>query len=220
MNRARCYALGPVAQPSARRAGFTLVELLVGLALAAVVTLAAARLLVGSSRSEGAVAAGADRALALDLASDLLGAELRRAGYVPVPPPSSVKLEPGTPSLTLTLTDGVQGDALAVRYVDDRLADGPVLRDLTFDAAVDGRGEPQLYRRTASGQRQPLVQGIAALRVTGWADAAGMHMRDELVAGRLGPWLVLLSLATPDGTARTLAVPLPSRPTTEVVRAP
>lgn len=207
-------------RPGPRCAGFTLVELLLALALAAVVTLTTTRLLAGSRRIDAAVSSSSGSMLALDLAGDLLGDEIRRSGYVPDPRPAGVSLNRGVASLTLSVTDGAHGDDLGVRYLDDRLADGPVLRDLHFDVAVDGRGEPQLYRRTATGQRQPLVQGIAGVRVRGWADASGLHDRDALAAGTLEPWLVLLELATANGASRTVAVPLPSRPATEVVRAP
>jgi prepilin-type N-terminal cleavage/methylation domain-containing protein len=207
-------------RPSLRCAGFSLAELLLALALAAVVMLAATRLLVGSKRADAAVSAASGSMLALDLAADLLGDELRRSGYVPVPTPVGVTLDRTLPSLVLDIADADHGDGLVARYIDDRLADGPVLRDLRFDAGMDGRGEPQLYRRTATGHRQPLVQGIASVRVTGWVDAAGVHDRESLVAGTLEPWIVLLELATADGTTRTAAVPLPSRPATEVVRAP
>lgn len=212
--------MSPGPRPAVRGTGFTLVEVLLALAMAAMVVLAATGFLVGSSRADVAVSSASDSTLALDLAADLLGEELRRAGTTPNPPPGGVRLDGSVPSLTLVIGAGAQGDALAVRYVDDRLADGPVLRDLRFDAGIDGRGERQLYRRTASSHRQPLVQGIESLRVTGWADAAGIHGREAFAAGPLEPWLVLLELTAADGAVRTVAVPLPSRPPTKMLWAP
>ena len=203
-----------------RRAGFTLLEVLLALALATLVGLAAARLLTGSNASETAVSQGSDRARALDLAADLLAAELRRAGSVPYPPPAGGGLDATRPTLELTLGAGRHGDALVVRYLDDRVQGAPVLRDLRFDAALDGRGLAQLYRATASGNRQPLVQGIDAVRVVGWVDAAGEHPRSALVAGPLRPWLLLVDLESEGPTTRRVAAPLPSRPRAEVVMTP
>ena len=101
-----------------------------------------------------------------------------------------------------------------------RVEGAPVARELRFDAAPDGRGVPQLYRATASGSRQPLVQGIDAVRVVGWVDAAGAHPRSALVAGALHPWLLLVELESQGPTTRRLVAPLPSRPLAEVVTAP
>jgi len=197
-----------------------LLELLLALALAILVGLAAARLLAGSRSAEAAVSGGSDAARALDLAAGLLAGELRRAGSEPYPPPAGGGLEPSQPSLVLALGSGRHGDALGVRYLDDRVQGAPVARDLRFDAALDGRGVFQLYRATASGNRQPVVQGIDTVRVVGWVDAAGAHPRSALVAGPLRPWLLLLELGTDGGATRWLAAPLPGRPLAGVVTAP
>ncbi len=202
--------------PRARRRGFTLVEALLAAALAALIVLAAVRL-AGAARGLGAAATDAsDRALALGLGTDLLAAELRRAGFEPFPS-SGLTLPADGPDLTLTLRPASPaGDSVRVRYVDDGLADGPVVRDLVFSAGTDGRGVPQLYRATYGGRRQPLVEGVEALRVAGWVDAAGRHTRSEVISGPLQPWLLLLRVSAAGGDAWTLAVPLPSRPRTEV----
>ena len=203
-----------------RPAGFTLLEVMLALTLAALVGLAATRLLSASLTAEPATSQGADRARALDMAADLLGAELRRAGSEPYPPPTGGGLDAGEPALKVTLGSGRYGDVLAVRYLDDRVQGGPLLRDLRFDAAVDGRGVPQLYRAAAGGNRQPLVQGIDAVRVVGWVDAAGAHPRSAFVAGALRPWLLLVELGVEGSTTRRVAAPLPSRPRAAVVMAP
>lgn len=207
-------------QAGRRRPGFTLLEVLLALALTALVGLTAARLLVGSRSSEAAVSEGSDRVRALDLAADLLAGELRRAGRVPYPAPATGGLDASRPALEVRLGSGRHGDALGVRYLDDRLQGAPVARDLRFDVAPDGRGVPQLYRATASGNRQPLVQGIDTMRVVGWVDATGAHPRSAFAGGPLRPWLLLVELGAEGRASRTVATPLPSRPTAEVVMVP
>jgi type II secretory pathway pseudopilin PulG len=192
-------------------------ELLLAVSLSALVGLAAVRLLAGSRASEVSTSTASDRARALDLAADLLTGELRRAGYVPYPSPLADGRGAVRPGLTVTLGSGPRGDALGLRYLDDRLQGGPVTRDLEFDAAIDGRGLAQLYRTTASGSRQPWVQGIDRIQVVGWVDSTGLHNRSELAAGELRPWLVLLALGAAGAPVRRLAVPLPSRPLATVV---
>lgn len=200
--------------------GFTLLEVLLAAALAAAVALAAAHLLAASRASETTTVRASDRARALDLAAGLLAGELRLAGHVPYPPPDGAGLDRDRPTLELTLEAGRHGDELGVRYVDDRVRGAPLVRDLIFDAAVDSRGTAQLYRAAGSGTRQPLVQGITAVRVVGWVDAAGAHPRGGLVSGPLRPWMLLLEIASEDATTRRLAAPLPNRPLAYMVMAP
>ncbi len=200
-----------------RAFGLTLLEVLLAVALATLVGLVATRLLLVSRTSEGRLSETSDHARALDLAADLLGDELRRAGSEPFPPPSGGGLDRGEPSLELLLGSGAYGDGIRVRYVDERVRGKPVARDLRFDVAVDGRGVGQLYRATASGNRQPLVQGIDGLRIVGWVDATGMHPRGALVPGPLRPWLLLLEVEAPGTMTRRVAAPLPSRPQATVV---
>lgn len=196
--------------------GLTLVEVLLAVALAALIALGALRLLATARGLTAAATNSSDRALAVDLGADLLAAELRRAGFVPFPS-SGVTLPAGEPDLVLTVRPASPtGDSVRVRYVDDGLAGGPIVRDLVFTAGVDGRGVFQLYRATYGGRRQPLVEGIEALRVAGWVDGAGSHTRPELTSGPLQPWVLLLRVTPAGGDARTLAVPLPSRPRAEV----
>lgn len=201
-----------------RASGFSLLEVLVAVALASVVVLVAVRMLAGGRTVDRALSVTSTSARALDVAAELLAAELRRAGYVPYPDDGGWTPSPG---LSLQIHTGTaRGDAVGVRYLDDRVVDGPVQRDLIFDVAVDGRGEAQLYRRTASGNRQPLVQGVTELRVLSWADAGGLHRRSELSSGSLRPWLLVFSLRAADASERVVAVALPSRPDATVVVGP
>lgn len=201
------------------RRGFTLVEVLLALALVAIVIAAAGRGLAGSRHAAAAAAMSSGAMLSRDLGSDLVAREVRRAGYAPASTPRAAG---GGAELELALRPGrPRGDAVTVRYVDDRLSGAPLQRDLTFEVGLDGRGVPQLYRRTASGSKQPLVEGVSGLWVAGWADAGGFHPRSELAEGTLRPWLLALRLAS-DGSdeIRAVAVPLPSRPPAYVTVVP
>lgn len=202
------------------RAAFTLLEVLLALVLTTLVGLAAARLLVALHTVEASSSLQTDRVRALDLASDLLGGELRRAGSAPYPPAAGAKPPPVRPALVLSLGSDARGDAIVVRYLDDRVQGTPVARDLRFDVAQDGRGAFQLYRTTPDGTRQPLVQGVQSVRVVGWVDAAGMHPRRSFAAGPWSPWQVLVELGAGDGATRRLVAPLPNRPPAEVVMSP
>lgn len=206
---------------AAAQAGVSLLELLVALALAVIVVLASVRLLSGSRAAQASGARASDAVLTLDLAAGLLGSEVRRAGYAPFPLGTVDAARPGT-TLQLEVHAGrPSGDAVSVTYLDDRLAGAVVLRALRFEVGVDARGEPQLYRITASGAKQPLVQGVTRLTIAGWVDDVGLHDGDALVPGPLHPWVLLLRLdrASPDH-ARRVAVPLPSRPSTTVAVGP
>ena len=196
-----------------RPGGFTLVEVLIALALSAMLAVGVARLLAGGRGAARATSARSDATLSLELGADLLTREVRRAGYVPYPPQTGVTLD-SSGALELWLRpQRPTGDRLAIRYVDDRLSGGPIARDLSFEADVDGRGIHQLYRASAAGSRQPLVEGVGALIVSGWVDAGGLHARSALTPGTLDPWLLLLRLRAPGAAAaRTVAIPLPSRP--------
>lgn len=192
--------------------GMSLLEVLVALVLTMVLALLVGRLLHGGTRADAGSAGASDDELALSLASDLLAAELRRAGYRPFPG-TAAGAQAGTgPSLVAGVdAGGALPDALELAYVDDRLAAGPVARRVRFEVGVDARGAAQLYRVAGEANRQPLVQGVTDLRLSAWVDAGGVHRRGELQVGGFEPWLIVLQLAA--GRRRTsVAVALPSRP--------
>lgn len=192
--------------------GVSLLELMIALGLAMVLALLAGRLLEGGTRADAGSAAASDAALALSLASDLLAAELRRAGYRPYPGAAAAGRDGLEPSLTAEIDSGAgRSDALELAYIDDRLAAGPTARHVRFEVGVDGRGAAQLYRAGGAGNRQPLVQGVTGLQLSGWVDAAGLHKRSELKPGPFLPRLLLLRVQAGRRRA-SVAVALPSRP--------
>ncbi|HET8986291.1 MAG TPA: hypothetical protein VFN03_11070, partial [Trueperaceae bacterium] len=165
-------AVGWVGGGAAKRlVGLTLVEVLVALAIASLITMALGQALRGTRASEAAMNRALDPLQVLDLAAELLDEELSLAANLVWPPPEHVDGLPDGTDLAAFVTPGLHiesgptGDRLRIRYVDDRLADGPLARDVTFEAGPDATGEPQLYRRAGTSSRQPLVAGVQALSV-------------------------------------------------------
>lgn len=142
-----------------QRAGLTLVETLVALAILGVVAAAglyATRRYLASESVQALLLRASQR----HVAADLLRLEVGRAGY------RHAGADVGTVRIR-------HGDRLTVRYLEDRLADAPFVREVSFEAGVDGEGRPSLYRRESGGYRQPVVLGVTRLRVVEWLDAAG-----------------------------------------------
>lgn len=212
---------------SSRRAGFTLVEALIALFIAAAVGVIASASLRGERGQAAALADTLARHSAADLAAELLAEELSLAassplsalnwtpdGHVPSPWDSEAHL-------IVTLAGAALGeDLLSVRYFDERVAGAPLLRDLTFESAVDSSGTHQLYRRPDGASRQPLVEGVTGLSVIGVV-ASGSPARFVTAAA--------LSSLAPDSvsavaieihageTVRPLLIELPNRPTLAVL---
>lgn len=194
-------------------AGLTLIEVMIALAVASLLLLVLASYVRAARQAQQANELGHDARLTLNLAVELLREELRLAGTGPWPLPAAPEL--GAPPGTL-LTPALQllpapaGNALRVRYLDDRLAGPVVARDHTFEAAVDSQGQPQLYRRSGGGSRQPLVAGLEGMAVVGGIDAAGAQVgAGEVVGRRLRAlWLELAA----QGERRRVLVELPAVP--------
>jgi len=196
--------------------GFTLIEVLVALVVASLITLALAQLARGTRASEAALDRALDPLQALDLAAELVREEVSLAARLPWPPPTTIADLPTgvdvgaylTPGLVLAA--GSHGDVLRVSYVDDRLAAGARARTVTFEAGRDAAGEAQLFRRAGSSSRQPLVAGVTGLEVVALAQAGalvapGAARADVPVAA------VLLRLRAADAS-RDVLVELPGRP--------
>ena len=162
--------------------GFTLTEVLVAVAIASLLLVA----LVGFVRSARGTALASEAAseitTTLRLAVELLREELLLAGSAPWPLPEdagAVEGLEGAETSAQFLAQGLQvravpgGHALRLVYLDDRVAGRPVARYLTFEAAADGQGQPQLYRRSGGSPRQPWVGGVEEMVVVGAVTAPG-----------------------------------------------
>lgn len=249
-----------------RAAGLTIAEVLIALAIAAIALVGFASLVASARTTAVSTVATSDASRALDLAASLLSEELRLAGSVPWPRPERIE---GTEDPDAFVATGLWLDAgpaagdpaaddpaaasgvsasLRFRYVDARLAGTPLARDVTFEVGVDGRGLPQLYRRAGGAARQPLVEGVGALRLLGLVE--GGLLIAPTVAGTFRPSALVLEVALDEawvrgagsgggapsgggvgggGSAshggaarepRRVVVPLPNRPVTTVTVAP
>lgn len=159
-------------RPERRAAGFTLLEALVALAVLGLLLAVLARGLALAHQASAVVDERAEEQQVAGLASALLRYDLGSAGYAR--PDLAESFEVPEPALLLERRpDDPFGDRLRVRYLEDRELDVPKLRDHGFSAGVDGRGDPQLYRREGSGSRQPMVAGLTSLRVVALADGNG-----------------------------------------------
>ncbi len=191
----------------------TLIELLMALAVAGVVL---APLLGYVRAARTAATAGETRSeveLTLQLAVELLREELRLSGALPWPPPPQVEGADDPEAFVaeaLRVGAGAFGSSVRVRFVDHRLAGAPLAREHTYEARVDGNGEPQLYRRAGTSARQPLVAGVTWFEVVGAVDLAGSLLGPHELTGRRLTALQL-EVRVDDATRRFLAE-LPSAP--------
>lgn len=156
--------------------GFTLVETLLALALAAVVASALAWSVQGTTRATGALAAASDAAQRRALAASLLRGEIERAGR---------SGPEGAGRLALRLDpEAGGGDVLEIGYLAEADRAEPTLLEAAFFAARDAQGRPNLYRRPPGAVRQPWLLGVTGVHVRGGRDDAGGSLaRGELVAG-------------------------------------
>ena len=202
-----------------RRHGFGLVEVLVALALTGVLLVALLAYVRSARNAQVAGESAGEATQTLLLAAELLREELLRAGSGPWPLPiSSQEVEGLGHDLTPAqfLGRGVQvrsvpgGQAVRIVYIDDSLAGGPVARDFTFEAGSDGQGQPQLYRRSGTGSRQPWVAGVESLRIAGVIDGDGSSLGWQQAAGGelRALWLELQAA----GEERRVLLELPHRP--------
>lgn len=159
-------------------AALTLVEVLVALALAAILVTALLLTVRSSARLGATVGARAEAGGAAPLARSLLRFELERAGRAAGEGGLRVVLDPA----------GTGGDAFHVRYLAEAHRVEPVEVDATFFAAPDSQGRPNLYRRPHDGVRQPWLLGVTGLHLI-----AGIRPDGERVARDALPPAVRLS---------------------------
>lgn len=218
----RCRDEAPRANVGAagRPTGLTVVEVLVALAIAGLITLALGQLLRAARAGEVAVNRTLDPLQALDLAAELLSEEVSLAANLVWPAPSVIHdlptgvdvrefVNPG-----LVIEAGPNGDRLSLKYVDERPAAGPRARIVTFEAGLDSAGEPQLFRRSGTSSRQPLVAGVESLSVV-WVVQAGAQLAPNSVAAE-APLSAAVVRLNARGATRDVVIELPGRPRVEL----
>lgn len=163
----------PTAGPRAVQA-FTLVELLVALALAALLAGLLGSTLAGGASVAGRIGRTSEAAQLRLLATSLLVAEIELAGRGIAGDGLAVELDP----------TGEGGDRILVRYLAEAHRAEPLFVEATFFAALDGRGRPSLYRQPDDGVRQPWLLGVTGVHVTaGRAPDGSTLTRSQLTAG-------------------------------------
>ncbi|MFA5550803.1 MAG: type II secretion system protein [Trueperaceae bacterium] len=201
------------------RRAFTLTEVLVALGIAGLLLVALAGFVRSARGAAVASETSSEAAATIRLASELLREELLLAGSAPWPLPTGGEAVEGLEAAQTAaqfLAQGLEvhaspgGHALRLVYIDDRVAGRPVARQLAFEAAADGQGNPQLYRRSGSSPRQPWVAGVEAMTVVGAIGVTGELLGPTVLVGnRLrGLWLELRSGAE----VASVLLELPHRP--------
>ena len=166
-------ARSPGAGPNAIQ-GFSLLELLVALALAALLAVLLGSTLAGGASVAERVGRASEAAQLRLLATSLLVAEIELAGRGVAADSLAVERDPA----------GEGGDRIVVRYLAEAYRAEPLLVEATFFAAVDGRGRPSLYREPDDGVRQPWLLGVTGLHVTaGRAPDGATLTRAQLAPG-------------------------------------
>ena len=64
-------------------------------------------------------------------------------------------------------------DTFRIHYLEERWLEEPLERHITLDVARDSGGTWNLYRREEGATRQPAVQDVTNLKVTGFVDEEG-----------------------------------------------
>jgi len=166
-------ARSPGAGPNAIQ-GFSLLELLVALALAALLAVLLGSTLAGGASVAERVGRASEAAQLRLLATSLLVAEIELAGRGVAADSLAVERDPA----------GEGGDRIVVRYLAEAYRAEPLLVEATFFAAVDGRGRPSLYREPDDGVRQPWLLGVTGLHATaGRAPDGATLTRSQLAPG-------------------------------------
>jgi len=202
---------------------FTLVELLVALALAALLAGLLGSTLAGGASVAGRLGRASEAAQLRLLASSLLRAEIELAGRGVAGEALAVELDPA----------GEGGDRIVVRYLAEAHRAEPLPIEATFFAALDGRGRPSLYRKPDSGVRQPWLLGVTGVHVTaGRAPDGTTLQRTQLTPGASvaaleveihfaqGPAVRGWAATTRSGTLGTVPLPTALLPTARMSMTP
>lgn len=148
-------------------AGFTVLELLIAAAVAAVVLTVAALLYSSSARAYRVNEEVSEVRQGIQAAISLLQYEIGLAGYRCTDDDALTRAFSGQP---LVATDGASGsaDSITVRYYEDRYVSGSCeLTEVTY-FVQDG----SLYRQVTGEDAQEAVHGVVDMQVEAWLDRA------------------------------------------------
>ncbi len=151
----------------ARASGFTVLELLIAAAVAAVVLAVAAQLYASSVRAYRVNEEVSEVRQGIQAAISLLQYEIGLAGYRCT---DDDALDRSFVADPLVAVDGASGapDSITVRYYEDRYASGSCqLTEVTYFVQDDA-----LYRQVRGEDPQEAVHGVVDMQVEAWLDRA------------------------------------------------
>ncbi len=193
---------------SGRRAwrGFTLLELLVAVALLSVLAVLTWRGMDSVLSGRDRIVAASDELRALTVATTQMEEDLRRSwpirllGLAEPPVTFSVAAGAGPPALGL-LRETRGSDAVQVQRVIYRLRDGIFERGFSLWAAPSPDGAQKVPDTPFTWQ--PLVRDVQAIEFRGWLEGRGW-----LPATALAPLLTAAQLASAASAQAAVAVPV------------
>lgn len=152
--------------PRQSRGGFTLVEMLISLAIFAIIIVPLIVFLSSSVREQQVIRELTEEQQTKEIALLLLRGDLRLAGYTNVNSPGTAP----TPTLAASANSvAIRGDVISVQFYDDR--PGGTDENILVEYKVDlTSGEPNLKRKVtnAAGNSsgfQPVVEGVTRLEL-------------------------------------------------------
>ena len=152
--------------------GFTVPELLIGLAVTAIMGLAIFQYLTSTVRSYRAASDMVDRVQLESMARNVVVAELSMAGNG-----AGLVGDLDGPTVEIGLASREdQSDTFTIRYLADRWLAEPEVRHITMDVARDSQGNWNLYRREEGATRQPAVQEVTNLKLLNFMNEAGEYV--------------------------------------------
>lgn len=191
--------------------GFTLVELLVAMAVASLVLTLLAVAIVGGARGAGRLTDATERSQRRALAWALLRQEVELAGRGlgdGSEGDRSMDVEEsghhGLADVGLVLDldpAGDGGDRVGVRYLAEAHRRDPVVVEAWFFAAADGSGRPNLVRRPTGGVRQPWLLGVDGIHVVGGRAPDGGALRRSMLVAGVRPVALEIEVRFEDGGA-------------------
>ncbi len=170
--------------------GFTLVELLTGLAILGVVLAAMAHWTIGSIQGYRQTTDMLERVQLESIARNVVVRELSFAGYG-----QGFIGDVTGPTIEIGLSGrDDRSDTFRVHYMEERWLSEPVERNITLDVMRDSAGQYNLYRREDGATRQPAVQDVTNLKLLGLVTAEGNYiMADQAWPVEIKAFVVQLS---------------------------
>ncbi|MEX2536135.1 MAG: type II secretion system protein [Trueperaceae bacterium] len=191
-------------RPTSRSLGMTLLEMLLACTLLGVLLLTATGVQVQARKASTVSEEVAFHAQIVELASELLRYHLGLAGHRGLGAPGNLQ----GPGLALARGSG-GSDAFAVRYLEERWYAQPELRALRFDVRRDSTGRWNLYQQEEGATRQPAVQHVNGLELTGIIALDGAELSAD-ASLPVDAVAIELNLRFSWGESRTLMVSFPT----------